>query len=242
MLNLAPLLTAIKSASLAAKIGICVGSATIVAGGATGTIMLINHTTNNVPEEQQIVSDNSDDEPRIDSETIEPEKSEDNDDDDDDKKHEQTSDDKKDSTNTHSQDTQKSNKTDSSQSSQPSKPTEPVKKPDYNLNDKYYIHVGVNHGFYNKCWQTIGDYNDTWDLNGKEFKEWNDKVYTSECRGQNVSFEIWGIGHNSAQARDDMFNRLYKQYPHYHFYGGYGQNQELSETNCKKYSLSCGRW
>ncbi len=56
MISLTSIITAIKGASLATKIGLGVGAVAVVAGGTAGTVAIINNA-NGTPETQQITSE-----------------------------------------------------------------------------------------------------------------------------------------------------------------------------------------
>lgn len=160
MISLTSIITAIKGASIATKIGLSVGAVVVVVGGTVGTVMIINNT-NKTPENQQIASEdqNDDNSPSEQNSTQNEDTGEPEDDKDKTDQNNQPVDESKPNdtniNNGSQATTQKPNSNTSNQStsnnysaskpsnstpaqpSQPSQPTQPAKKPDYNLNDKY---------------------------------------------------------------------------------------------------------
>lgn len=265
MISLSSILTAIKGATLATKIGLCVAATAVVVGGTAGTVAIINYASNRTTEEQQVVSNNpNDDNSPIDEKKTEA--GETGEAEDDDEKTEQVADDKQANSNisSGSQNTQKpsnntsskpSNNTSSSkpatqpskpsqpaspsqpsQPTQPSKPTEPVKRPDYNLNDKYvagyetypfYIYDASKPDFQQcvlveeKSYFAVTKFTgSTGALMGatmpKALEYARSKGYATEC---------WGAGAGQMSWQDAI-----------------SQGIALDEVKCAQYGLSCGRW
>lgn len=258
MISLTSILTAIKRATLATKIGLGVAATAVVAGGTAGTVAIINHASNKTPEEQQVVSNNSSDdnspadEKKTEAgETGEPEH--------DDEKTEQVSNDKQaNNVSSGSQNTQKpsnntsnkpSNNTSSkpttqpskpsqpsqpTQPTQPSKPTEPVKRPDYNLNDKYMAgsrsypfwvldengqcSIAEEKSFFGIA-KFTGKGDDLWNatMGQQYFNYANSKGYNvKDCLGMGSAPVTWEAVVSAGLA--------------------------LDEAKCAQYGLSCGRW
>lgn len=72
MISFGSILSAIKTTSLAAKVGLSVGAVAVVVGGTVGTLAIISNTQNRTSEEQQITIDSSEnDDSPLDAETTE---------------------------------------------------------------------------------------------------------------------------------------------------------------------------
>ena len=261
MISFTSIITTIKGASLAAKVGLSVGAVAVVAGGAAGTVAIIN--ANKAHEETQIVADspNDDNSPSEQEdtqigETGEPE--------DDNNESEQAVDNKKPAvTNNKPQTTaqkpsngsasnnQSSNTSSASKPStptpqpsqpsqpstpsQPSQPTQPTKKPDYNLNDKYVVGA-TTYAFY------------TYDSNAGQCSLAEEKSFFGVAKFTGTSNDLWADSHGSQYvAYADS-----KGYDMVHC-GGMGaaimswqdaisQGIALDEAKCAQYGLSCGRW
>lgn len=257
MISFTSIITAIKGASLVAKVGLGVGAVAVVAGGTAGTVAIIN--ANQPREETQIVADNSDD-GNSPSEQKDTQIGETGEAEDDNNKTEQAGEDDKSTANNSQTTTQKPNNSSalnnqsnnsfsskpstpttqpsqpsqSSAPSQPSQPTQPTKKPDYNLNDKY-VAGSRSYPFW------------ILDENG-------------QCSvAEEKSF--FGIAKFTGQG-DDLWNAtMGKQYMNYASSKGYNTMDclgmgsapitweavvnaglALDEAKCAQYGLSCGRW
>ncbi len=243
MINFTSLLTTIKSASLAAKIGFGVSVITVIAGGTAGTIAIIN-ASQPQKEPETVASSSSTDNSlsnREDAKTEDPTTN--------DQKTEQTDNEQKPTTNNSQTTTPKPNNSTSSKQSndnssipkpntsvtqpnQPSQPAQPTKKPDYNLNDKYVASY-VTLAFSKQ------------DENG----EW----YVAEEK------RFFGVTKFTGSTAD-LYIAVMPQYIEYakaHGYptdgGGMGaigltwddavrDGIALDEAKCAQYRLSCGRW
>ena len=258
MISFTSILTAIKSASLAAKVGLSVGAVAVVAGGAAGTVAIIN--ANKAHEETQIVanSPNDDSSPSEQEDTQIGETGESKDGN---NKSEQVPSDNKPTTNNSQTTAQEPNSGSASNSqsnnspsskpstpttqpsqssqpsapSQPSQPTQPAKKPDYNLNDKYV--VGSRTYTFN-----------TYDQNTGECKLAEEKSFFGVAKFQGQYSDLWTGSHYSQYV---AYAKL-KGYDLDHC-GGMGsapmswqdaisQGIALDEAKCSQYGLSCGRW
>ena len=258
MISFTSIITAIKGASLAAKVGLGVGAVAVVAGGTAGTVAIIN--ANRTHEETQIVANNPDDD-NSPSEQEDTQIGEAGEPEDDNNEGEQVADDKKPTTNNTQVTTQKpsnssaSNNQSSSTSSaskpsapaarpsqpsqpsapsQPSQPTQPAKKPDYNLNDKYVAGT-------------------------RSYPFWildeNGQCSVAEERS------FFGIAKFTGQGDDLWSATLGQQYMNYANSKGYNTMDclgmgsapttweavinaglALDEAKCAQYGLSCGRW
>lgn len=258
MISFTSILTTIKGASLAAKIGLGVGAVAVVAGGTAGTVAIIN--ANKPHEETQIVASNPNDD-NSPSEQKDTQIGETGEAEDDNNKTEQTANDNKPTTNNSQTTTQKPNNSSTSNNqsnnsssskpsapttqpsqpsqpsapSQPSQPTQPDKKPDYNLNDKYV--VGSRTYAFN-----------TYDQNTGECKLAEEKSFFGVAKFQGQYSDLWTGSHYGqyvAYAKS-------KGYDLDHC-GGMGsalmswqdaisQGVALDEAKCAQYGLSCGRW
>lgn len=257
MISLTSIITTIKGASLAAKVGLGVGTIAIVAGGTAGTVTIIS--ANQPREETQIVTDNSNDD-NSPSEQKDTQIGETGEAEDDNNKTKQTDEDNKPTTNGSQITTQKPNSSSVSNNqsnnsssskpstpatqppqpsqpsapSQPSQPTQPTKKPDYNLNDKYM--AGTKSYLF-------------WILDE------NGQCTVAEEKS------FFGVAKFTGQG-DDLWNAtMGKQYMNYANSKGYNTMDclgmgsapitweavvsaglALDEAKCDQYGLSCGRW
>ncbi len=256
MISFTSIITAIKGASLAAKVGLGVGAVAVVAGGTAGTVVIIN--ANRPHEETQIVANNSNDD-NSPSEQKDTQIGETGEAEDDNNESEQT-DDNKSTTNGSQITTQKPNSSSVSNNqsnnssssklstpttqpsqpsqpsapSQPSQPTQPTKKPDYNLNDKYMAGT-------------------------KSYLFWILDENGQCAVAEEKSF--FGVAKFTGQG-DDLWNAtMGRQYMNYASSKGYNTMDclgmgsapitweavvsaglALDEAKCAQYSLSCGRW
>lgn len=253
MISLTSIITAIRGASLATKIGLGVGAVAVVASGTAGTVAIINNA-NRTPETQQITSELQNDDNSSSGqnntqvgETGEPEDDEEKDD-------QPTNEDKpsntisannnsqtttqkpssnasnqsnsnnsstsKPSTPTPTQPSQPSQPTQPSQPSQPaqpSQPSRPTKKPDYNLNENYVIAY---------CFAAIGGSTSNFYAVNK-----NSETATNSCVAKMIS-SARNHSEYSNMSDDDIFAEI----------GGGGYSGQLTEAECSKNGLSCGRW
>lgn len=258
MISLTSILTVIKGATLATKIGLGIAATAVVAGGTVGTVAIISHASNKTTEEQKVVSNNTHDDnsPTDEKKT---EAGETGESEYDDEKTEQVANDKQTNNNvsSSSQNIQKpSNNTSSSkptaqptkpsqstspsqpsqptQPTQPSKPTEPVKRPDYNLNDKYMAgsrsypfwvldengqcSIAEEKSFFGIA-KFTGKGDDLWNatMGQQYFNYANSKGYNvKDCLGMGSAPVTWEAVVSAGLA--------------------------LDEAKCAQYGLSCGRW
>jgi outer membrane biosynthesis protein TonB len=258
MISFTSILTAIKSASLAAKVGLSVGAVAVVAGGAAGTVTIIN--ANKAHEETQIVanSPNDDSSPSEQEDTQIGETGESKDGN---NKSEQVPSDNKPTTNNSQTTAQEPNSGSASNSqsnnspsskpstpttqpsqssqpsapSQPSQPTQPAKKPDYNLNDRYVVGSSA-YAFY------------TYDDTTSQCSLAEEKSFFGIAKFAGTSNDLWSGSHSgqyAAYAKSKGYDTAHC--------GGMGaaimswqdaisQGLALDEAKCAQYSLSCGRW
>ncbi len=244
MISFTSILTAIKSASLAAKVGLGVGAVAVVAGGAAGTVAIIN--ANKPHEETQIVanSPNDDNSPSEQKDTRIGETGESKDGN---NEGEQVVDSKKpaatnnkpqattqkpanSASSNNSQPTngssaskpsipatQPSQPSQPSTPSQPSQPTQPAKKPDYNLNDNYIIAF---------CMAAISGNTANFQAVGK-----SSEAATNACVAKAVS-SARSHSEYAGMSDDDIMAEIL----------GGGYSGQLTEALCSQYGLSCGRW
>lgn len=242
MISFTSILTAIKGASLAAKVGLSVGAVAVVAGGAAGTVAIIN--ANKAHEETQIVADspNDDNSPSKQEDTQIGETGESEDDN---NESEQTSNNNKSTTNNTQVTTQKPNSNANSSNSQstnsssaskpstpttqpsqpsqpsvpsqPSQPAQPTQKPDYNLNDNYIIAF---------CMVAISGNTANFQAVGK-----SSEAATNACVAKAVSSARSHSEYAGMSDNDIMAEIL-----------GGGYSGQLTEALCSQYGLSCGRW
>lgn len=236
-------ITWIKSLSLPVKIGICSATLT-VAGGATTAVIVTSSQNNNseISAPQLAGHDDKENSLKVNDEekTEESEQTEES---------EPTTASSQETTansnsntkstnNIHNANQSPSSNSSSSQQQQ-STQTTPAKTADYNLNTPYYLSIWGHKGYYNKCWQTIGDA----PKSDSEAEVWSNKFYTPECQGQEASPEIFGVGRSIAEAGQAVTNKASKQYPHYYFAMKFQIYEGLlTEAYCSKYGLSCDRW
>lgn len=252
MINLTSVISAVRGASLAAKIGLGVGAVAVVTSGTVGAVVIINNV-GKTPETQQVASGNQNDNDSSSEqsntqvgETGEPE-----DEEKDDQPADETEPSGNSTSNNSSQTTTKkpnsntSNKpspskpstsepststtqpstpaptpakpAQPSQPSQPSKPAQPAKKPDYNLNDNYMIAY---------CFAAIGGNTSNFYAVGK-----TSESATSACVAKMIS-NARKHSKYSNMSDDDIFAEI----------GGGGYSGQLTEAECSKNGLSCGRW
>lgn len=264
MISFTSIITAIKGASIATKIGLGIGATAIVAGGAVGAVMIINNASHRTAEEQQIVSEKQD-EGKLSSDQNDTQNEGTGASKDDTKSDDQATNDKRsDNANGNSQSasqkptansstSSKPNNTGSSSSSkpstpaptqptepaqpnQPSQPTQPTKKPDYNLNDRYVA-----------GYETYPFY--TYDPNGPDLQQCT-KV---EEKSFFAVVKFSGGG--------ELFRATCPKYLEYAKSKGYNTYEclgmgsapttweavveaglALDEAKCQQYGLSCGRW
>ena len=240
MISCTSILTTIKGASLATKIGLSIGAVAVVAGGAVGTIAIIN--VNKTHEETQIVagSPNDDNSP---SEQEDTQIGETGESEDDNNESEQTSNNNKSTTgntqvtaqkpNSSSASNNQSNNSSSSKPStpttqpsqpsqpsapsQPSQPAQPTQKPDYNLNDNYIIAF---------CMTVISGNTTNFQAVGK-----SSETATNACVAKAVSSARSHSEYAGMSDNDIMAEIL-----------GGGYSGQLTEALCSQYGLSCGRW
>lgn len=248
MISLTSIITAIRGASLATKIGLSVGAVAVVASGTAGTVAIINNASR-TPETQQITSESQNDDNSSSEqnntqvgETGEPE--------DDEEKDDQPTNEVKpnNTTSTNNNNSQTaipkpnnnaSNQSNSnntptskpstpapsqptqpskpSQPAQPSQPSQPTKKPDYNLNDNYTIAY---------CFAAIGGSTSNFYAVNK-----NSETATNSCVAKMIS-SARNHSEYSNMSDDDIFAEI----------GGGGYSGQLTEAECSKNGLSCGRW
>ena len=254
MISLTSIITAIKGAGIATKIGLSVGAVAVVVGGGFSTAIIVNNT-NKTPQTQQIASEvqNDDNSPSEQNgtqneDTGEPE--------DDNSKGEQAADDKKPTTNNSQTTTQKPNSNTSNQStsnnspaskpsnptpaqpSQPSQPAQPTKKPDYNLNDKYVAGYDT-YNFY------------IFDKSKPELQqcvEVERKAFLGVAKFTGSGADLINVTASKAweYAKSKGYNTT-------ECWGGMGtapmtwqdainMGIALDEAKCAQYGLSCGRW
>lgn len=264
MISFTSIITAIKGASIATKIGLGIGATAIVTGGTVGTVMIVNNVSHRTAEEQQIVSEKQN-EDKPSSEQNDTQNEEIGETEDDTKSDDQAANSERDdSANSNSQNTtqkpttnsstsSKPNNTGSSSSSkpstpaptqptepaqpnQPSQPTQPTKKPDYNLNDRYVA-----------GYETYPFY--TYDPNGPDLQQCT-KV---EEKSFFAVVKFSGGG--------ELFRATWPKYLEYAKSKGYNTYEclgmgsapttweavveaglALDEAKCQQYGLSCGRW
>lgn len=258
MISFTSILTAIKSASLAAKVGLSVGAVAVVAGGAAGTVAIIN--ANKPYEGTQIVAGNSNDDNYL-SEQDNTQIGEAGGSKDSNNEGEQAVEDNKSTANNSQTTTQKPNNssasnnqpnnsssskpstpaTQPSQPSQPSAPTQPsqpaqpIKKPDYNLNDRYVVGSST-YAFY--------AYDDT----TSQCSLVEEKSFFGIAKFAGTSNDLWSGSHSGQYA---AYAKT-KGYDTAHC-GGMGaammsweeaisRGIALDEAKCAQYGLSCGRW
>ncbi len=259
MISLTSILAAVKGASLATKVGLGVGTVAVVAGGAAGTVAIIN--ANKPHEETQIVAGNSNDDNYL-SEQDNTQIGEAGGSKDDNNESEQVPNDNKPTTNNSQTTPQKpnnssaSNNQSSSTSSsskpstpttqpsrpsqpsaptQPSQPAQPTKKPDYNLNDRYVVGSST-YAFY------------TYDDTTSQCSLAEEKSFFGIAKFAGTSNDLWSGSHSSQYAAYAKS----KGYDTAHC-GGMGaaimswqdaisQGLALDEAKCAQHSLSCGRW
>lgn len=258
MISFTSIITAIKGASLVAKVGLGVGAVAVVAGGTAGTVAIIN--ANQPHEETQIVADNSKDD-NSSSEQKDTQIGETGEAEDDNNKTEQTPNDNKPTTNNSQTTTQKPNNSSTSNTqsnnsssskpstpttqpsqpsqpsapSQPSQPTQPTKKPDYNLNDRYVVGSST-YAFY------------TYDDTTSQCSLAEEKSFFGIAKFAGTSNDLWSGSHSgqyAAYAKSKGYDTAHC--------GGMGaammsweeavsQGIALDEAKCSQYGLSCGRW
>lgn len=258
MISFTSIITAIKGASLAAKVGLGVGAVAVVAGGTAGTVAIIN--ANQPHKETQIVADNSNDD-NSPSEQKDTQIGETGEAEDDNNKTEQTPNDNKPAANNLQTTTQKPNSSSASNNqssntssskpststtqpsqpsqpsapSQPSQPTQPTKKPDYNLNDRYVVGSST-YAFY------------TYDDTTSQCSLAEEKSFFGVAKFAGTSNDLWSGSHSSqytAYAKSKGYDTTHC--------GGMGaammsweeavsQGIALDEAKCSQYGLSCGRW
>lgn len=264
MISFTSIITAIKGASIATKIGLGVGATVIVAGGAVGTVIIVNNASHRTAEERQIVSEKQN-EDKPSSEQNDTQNEDVGEPKDDTKSDGQATNDKRnDNANSNSQSASQKPTTNSStsskpnntggsstskpstpaptqptkptQPSQPSQPTQPAKKPDYNLNDKYVA-----------GYETYPLY--TYDPNGPDLQQCT-KV---EEKSFFAVVKFSGGG--------ELFRATWPKYLEYAKSKGYNTYEclgagsapttweavveaglALDEAKCQQYGLSCGRW
>lgn len=258
MISFTSIITAIKDASLAAKVGIGVGVVAVVAGGTAGTVAIIN--ANQPHEETQIVADNSND-GNSPSEQKDTQIGETGEAEDDNNKTEQAGEDDKSTANNSQTTTQKPNNssalnnqsnnsfsskpstptTQPSQPSQPSAPSQPsqptqlTKKPDYNLNDKYV--VGSRTYAFN-----------TYDQNTGECKLAEEKTFFGVAKFQGTITDLWAahypqyMAYAKSKGYDAMEHCFGMGSAPMSWQDAISQGIALDETKCVQYGLSCGRW
>lgn len=258
MISFTSIITAIKGASLVAKVGLGVGAVAVVAGGTAGTVAIIN--ANQPHEETQTITNNSNDDnspsDQKDTQIGEAGESED-----DNNKTEQTADDNKSTANNPQATTQKPNNNAASNNqsnnsspskpsapttqpsqpsqpsapSQPSQPTQPTKKPDYNLNDRYVVGSST-YAFY------------TYDDTTSQCSLAEEKSFFGIAKFAGTSNDLWSGSHSgqyAAYAKSKGYDTAHC--------GGMGaammsweeavsQGIALDEAKCSQYGLSCGRW
>ncbi len=239
MISFTSVITAVKGAGLATKVGLSIGAVAVVAGGTAGTAAIIN--ANQPHEETQIVASNPNDDnspfEQKDTQIGEAGESED-----DNNKTEQTANDTKSTANNSQTTTQKPNNTASnnrpnnsspskpsvpttqpSQPSQPSapsqssQPTQPTKKPDYNLNDNYVMAF---------CIAAISGNTANFQAVGKTAE-----TATNACVAKAI---------NNARTYSEYANMSDSDIMSEILGGGY--TGQLTEALCSQYGLSCGRW
>jgi len=260
MISFTSILTAIKGASLASKVGLGIGVVAVVAGGTAGTVAIIN--TNKPHEETPIVADSQNDD-NSPSEQDDTQIGEAGEPEDDNNKSEQVADDKKPTANNSQTATQKpansasssdgqstnsssahkpstptaqpSQPSQPSAPSQPSQPTQPAKKPDYNLNDKY-VAGSTTYAFY------------TYDSGAGQCSLAEEKSFFGVAKFTGTSNDLWAGSHGDqyvAYANSKGYDTAHC--------GGMGaaamswqdaisRGIALDEAKCTQYGLSCGRW
>lgn len=258
MISFTSVITAIKGAGLATKVGLSIGAVAVIAGGAVGTVAIIN--ANQPHEEAQTITNNSNDDnspsDQKDTQIGEAGESED-----DNNKTEQTADDNKSTANNPQATTQKPNNNAASNNqsnnsspskpsapttqpsqpsqpsapSQPSQPTQPTKKPDYNLNDRYVVGSST-YAFY------------TYDDTTSQCSLAEEKSFFGIAKFAGTSNDLWSGSHSgqyAAYAKSKGYDTAHC--------GGMGaammsweeavsQGIALDEAKCSQYGLSCGRW
>ncbi len=258
MISFTSVITAIKGAGLATKVGLSIGAVAVIAGGAVGTVAIIN--ANQPHEEAQTITNNSNDDnspsDQKDTQIGEAGESED-----DNNKTEQTADDNKSTANNPQATTQKPNNNAASNNqsnnsspskpsapttqpsqpsqpsapSQPSQPTQPIKKPDYNLNDKYV--VGSSTYAFN-----------IYDQNTGECKLAEEKSFFGVAKFQGTITDLWAAHYPQYMAYAK--SKGYDAMEHCFGMGSAPITWEavvsaglaLDEAKCAQYGLSCGRW
>lgn len=258
MISFTSIITAIKGASLAAKVGLGVGAVVVVAGGTAGTVAIIN--ANQPHEETQIVANNPDDD-NSPSERKDTQIGETGEAEDDNNKTEQTPNDDKPTTNNSQTTTQKPNNSSASNNqssnasssksstpttqpsqpsqpstpSQPSQPTQPTKKPDYNLNDKYV--AGSRTYAFN-----------TYDQNTGECKLAEEKSFFGVAKFQGTITDLWAahypqyMAYAKSKGYDAMEHCFGMGSAPMSWQDAISQGIALDEAKCAQYGLSCGRW
>lgn len=240
MISFTSIITAIKGASLAAKVGLGVGAVAVVAGGTAGTVAIIN--ANRPHEETQIVASNPNDD-NSPSEQKDTQIGETGEAEDDNNKTEQALNDNKSTDNNSQAVAQKPNNSSASNNqpnnsssskpstptiqpsqpsqpsvpSQPPQPTQPTKKPDYNLNDNYVMAF---------CIAAISGNTVNFQAVGKSAE-----VATNACVAKAVSHARTYSEYANMSDSDIMSEIL-----------GGGYAGQLTEVLCSQYRLSCGRW
>lgn len=241
MISFTSIITAIKGLSLAAKVGIGVGTVAVVAGGTAGTVAIIN--ANQPHEETQIVASNPNDNNSL-SEQKGTQIRETGEAEDDNNKTEQAAEGNKPTVNNSQTTTQKPNNSSASNNqpsntsssskpststtqpsqpsqpstpSQPSQPTQPTKKPDYNLNDNYVMAF---------CMVAISGNTVNFQAVGKSAE-----VATNACVAKAISNARTYSEYANMSDSDIMSEIL-----------GGGYAGQLTEVLCSQYGLSCGRW
>ena len=261
MISFTSIITTIKGLSLATKVGLGIGAVAVVAGGTAGTVAIIN--ANKAREETQIVAGNSNDDNYL-SEQDNTQIGETGEPGDDNNEGEQAVDNKKpaitnnkpqattqkpsngsasnnQSSNTSSTSkpstptTQPSQPSQPATPSQPSQPAQPIKKPDYNLNDRYVVGSST-YAFY--------AYDDT----TSQCSLVEEKSFFGIAKFADTSNDLWSGSHSGQYA---AYAKT-KGYDTAHC-GGMGaammsweeaisRGIALDEAKCAQYGLSCGRW
>lgn len=247
MKTVAGLITWIKALSIPAKVATGAVSVAVIGGGITTAIVSVNQNNEKSIEITHQIKESQPQEDLSEQETAD-----EHDDEKNDESEKGESEENKTATATNTTSSKQSSNTSSSsnsstqssttqqqtQTSQSGQSTS-TKRADYNLNTPYYLSVWAHRGYYNKCWQTIGDA----PTNDSEIGAWADRFYTPECQGQEASPVIWGIGKSIAEAGKAVEQKAASQYAHYFFaLKAYEYEGELTETYCQKYGLSCDRW
>ncbi len=266
MISFTSILTAIKGASLASKVGLSIGAVAVVAGGTAGTVAIINASKPH--EETPIVADSQNDDNSL-SEQDDTQTGEAGEFEDDNSKSEQVADDKKPTTNNSQTTTQKpansasssngqstnsssvskpstpaaqpSQPSQSSQSSQPSAPSQPSQPAQPAKKPDYnlndkYVAGSTTYAFY------------TYDSGAGQCSLAEEKSFFGVARFTGTSNDLWAGSHGSqyvAYANSKGYDTTHC--------GGMGaaimswqdaisRGIALDEAKCTQYGLSCGRW